>query len=180
MEKPLINLFATKQSYVSHVPDWRTYSVHVDALTTHWGGMWAYAYPPHALLPKILSKYYIHVVLLIASAFLQAQWFQTLLRPMSINRDTSQVTSKQKNTQPLSHVFHPQSEALCLYVLDIISKSKHQQNIYLITVCWRIFRQHQNKISATAYILLLCWRIIDHVKTRHQEQHIAHCFVEEL
>ena len=37
MEKPW--------SYVSHVPDGRTYSV--DALTTHWGGMWAYAYPPH-------------------------------------------------------------------------------------------------------------------------------------
>ena len=62
MEKPWIDLFATKQSYVSHVPDGRTYSV--DALTTHWGGTWAYAYPPQALLPKILSKDYI--VLLIA------------------------------------------------------------------------------------------------------------------
>ena len=62
VEKPWIDLFTTKQSYVSHVPDGRTYSV--DALTTHWGGTWAYAYPPHALLPKILSKDYI--VLLIA------------------------------------------------------------------------------------------------------------------
>ena len=62
MEKPWIDLFATKQSYVSHVPDGRTYSV--DALTTHWGDTWAYAYPPHARLPKILSKDYI--VLLIA------------------------------------------------------------------------------------------------------------------
>ena len=59
----------------SHVPDGRTYSV--DALTTHWGGTWAYAYPPHALFPNILSKDYI--VLLIAPAFLQAQWFQILL-----------------------------------------------------------------------------------------------------
>ena len=62
VEKPWIDLFATKQSYVSHVPDGRTYSV--DALTTHWGDTWAYAYPPHALVPKILSKDYI--VLLIA------------------------------------------------------------------------------------------------------------------
>ena len=94
MGKPWIDLFATKQSYmyVSHVPDGRTYSV--DALTTHWGGTWAYAYPPHALLPKILSTIQSedYIVLLIAPAFLQAPWFQTLLMP--INRDNSQVTSK--------------------------------------------------------------------------------------
>ena len=75
MGKPWVDLFATKQSYVSHVPDGRTYSV--DALTTHWGDTWAYAYPPHALLPKILSTIQSedYIVLLMAPAFLQAPWF---------------------------------------------------------------------------------------------------------
>ena len=69
------------------------------------------------------------------------------------NRDTSQVTSKQKNTQPLSHVhvFHPQSEALCLCLY--ISKSKHQQRHISYYCSLKNFRC-QNKISATAYILL--------------------------
>ena len=94
-----------------------------------------------------------------------------------INRNTSQVTSKQKNTPPLSHVFHPQSEALCLYVLTL---SQHQNISKTYILCLlKNFRQRQNKISATVYILLLCWRIIDNTKTRHQEQHIAYCFVKE-
>ena len=95
-----------------------------------------------------------------------------------INRDTSQVTSKQKNTQPLSHVFHPQSEALCLYVF--ISQNQYISKNISYYCLLKNFRQRQNKISATAYILLLCCRIIDNVKTRHQEQHIDYCFVEEL
>ena len=95
-----------------------------------------------------------------------------------INRDTSQVTRRMLK-QPLSHVFHPQSEALCLYVLTLSQNQNISKNIYL-TALLKNFRQRQNYISATAYILLLCWRILDHVKTRHQEQHIAYCFVEEL
>ena len=53
------------------------------------------------------------------------------VKPMSINRDTSQVTSKQKNTQPLSHVFHPQSEALCLYVLTL-SQNQNINKTYIL------------------------------------------------
>ena len=155
MEKPWIDLFATKQSYVSHVPDGRTYSV--DALTTHWGGTWAYAYPPHALLPKILSKDYI--VLLIAPAFLQAQWFQTLLSlsieiPVRLPANRRILNLCRMYSIPGRKHCVPGIVSLCL---DIISKSKHQQNIYLSYYCLlKNFRQRQNKISATVYILLLC------------------------
>ena len=157
MEKPWIDLFATKQSYVSHVPDGRTYSL--DALTTHWGGTWAYAYPPHALLPKILSKDYI--VLLIAPAFLQAQWFQTLLSlsieiPVRLPANRRILNLCRMYSIPGRKHCVPGIVSLCL---DIISKSKHQQNIYLITVCWRI---------------------LDNVKTRYQQQYISYYFVEEL
>ena len=76
-----------------------------------------------------------------------------------INRDTSQVTSKQKNTQPLSHVFHPQSEALCLYVLTLSQNQNISKNngCYISYYCLlKNFRQRQNKISGTTYSLLLC------------------------
>ena len=97
--KPWIDLFATKQSYVSRVPGGRTYSV--DALATHWGGTWAYAYPPHALLSKILSKIQSedYIILLIAPAF---------------NRDTSQATSKQKNN--LCHMYSIPSRKHCVFM----------------------------------------------------------------
>ena len=157
VDKPWIDLFATKQSYVSHVPDGRTYSV--DALPTHWGGTSAYAYPPHALLPKILSKDYI--VLLIAPAFLQAQWFQTLLGlsieiPVRLPANRRILNLCRMYSIPGWMHCVPGIVSLCL---DIISKSKHQQNIYLITVCWRI---------------------LDNVKTRYQQQYISYYFVEEL
>ena len=126
MEKPWIYLFATKQSYVSHVPDGRTYSI--DALTTHWGGTWAYAYPPHALLPKILSKDYI--ILLITPAFLQAQWFQTLLS-LSIKIPVRLPTNKR---------------ILNLWRMYSIPSRKH---------CVFISLHLKIKTSAKTYILLL-------------------------
>ena len=132
MGKPWIDLFATKQSYVSHVPDGRTYSV--DALTTHWGGTWAYAYPPHALLPKILSKiqsedYIVHCTVN-SPSFPSSSVVPNFVKP--INRDTSQVTSKQKDAQTTSVACIPfPVRSIVSLCLDIISKSKHQQNIYL-------------------------------------------------
>ena len=53
-------------------------------------GPMPYAYPPHALLPKILTKIKSEdrMALFIAPAFLQAPWFHTLLK-LSIEIDTS-------------------------------------------------------------------------------------------
>ena len=137
-----MDLLATKQSYVSHVPDGRTYCV--DALTTHWGGTWACAYPPHALLPKILSNIQSedYIVLLIAPAFLQAPWFQTWLN-LSIKKPARLPANRRILKQPLSHVFHPQSEALDLYVLTLSPNQDISNSIYL-TALLTNFRQRQN------------------------------------
>ena len=98
-----------------------------------------------------------------------------------INRDTSQVTSKQKNAQTTSVACIPSPVgSIVSLCLDIISKSKHQQKHISFYCLLKNFRQRQNKISATAYILLTCGRILDNVKTRHQEQHIGYCVVEEF
>ena len=58
--------------------------------------------------------------------------------------------------QPLLHVFHPQSEALCLYVLTLSQNQNIINNIYL-TALLKNFRQRQ-----------------------YQQQHISYYFVEEF
>ena len=72
----------------------------------------------HSLLPKILSNVQSedYIILLIAPAFLQAPWFQTVLN-LSILIPVRLPVNRRMLKQPLSHVLHPQSEALCLYVL---------------------------------------------------------------
>lgn len=56
---PLIDLFATRwnhqlPTFVSPFPDNRALTI--DALSISWKGMYAYLFPPTALLPRILSK----------------------------------------------------------------------------------------------------------------------------
>ena len=56
---PSIDLFATAQNkklavYCSPVPDIAAFQV--DALTVNWSGMYAYAFPPPILVPRILQK----------------------------------------------------------------------------------------------------------------------------
>ena len=57
--KPMWDLFATKYNkkleiYASPMPD--PESEAVDALSLSWENMWAYAYPPTALIPQILTN----------------------------------------------------------------------------------------------------------------------------
>ena len=57
--RPHINLFATRDNrmidtYVSPCPDEMSWAT--DALSISWKGMWAYAFPPIPLLPKVLRK----------------------------------------------------------------------------------------------------------------------------
>ena len=73
-----------------------------------------------------------------------------------INRDTSQVTSKHKNAQTTSVACVPSLVgSIVSLCLEIISKSKYQQNIYL-TASLKNVRQRQTFISGTTYRLLLC------------------------
>ena len=161
MGKPWIDLLATKQSYVSHFPDGRTYSV--DALTTHWGGSWAYAYPPHMhCYPRYYPKLSLHSTIN-SPSFPSSSVVPNFVKPVNI--DTSQVTSKQQNAQTTSVacIASPIGSIVSLCI-DIISKSKHQQqhisycfvkefykskldisnmSIYLTTLL-KNFRQRQN------------------------------------
>ena len=81
---PLLDLFATRWNhkrplFVSPVPD--PSAMAVDALSMSWKPLWVYAYPPPALLPRVLEKAQQDQceLILIATHWPQAIWFPLLL-----------------------------------------------------------------------------------------------------
>jgi hypothetical protein len=81
---PQIDLFATRYNaklitFMSPMPDPLAYEV--DALSHSWDGMWAYAYPPPAILSQVLGKVQVDNVklLLIAPNWPAQRWFPQLL-----------------------------------------------------------------------------------------------------
>ena len=80
----MVDLFATKRNaklpiYVSPVPDQETWAE--DALSLNWSGLIAYAYPPPAIMSKVLEKILQEkcLVILIASAWPTQSWYSLLL-----------------------------------------------------------------------------------------------------
>ena len=141
MGKPWIDLLATKQNYVSNVPDGRTYSV--DALTTHWGGTWAYEYPPHMhCYPRSYPKFIrLHSTINIPS-FPSSSVIPNVVKHVHI--DTSQVTSKQKNAQTTSVAcIASPIGSICLYVLTLSQNQNISNSIYL-TALLKNIRQRQS------------------------------------
>ena len=81
---PLLYLFALRWNhklplFVSPVPD--PSAMAVDALSMSWKALWAYTYPPPALLPRVLEKAQQdqYELILIAPHWPQAIWFPLLL-----------------------------------------------------------------------------------------------------
>ena len=85
---PSLDLFATRhntqlQMFVSPIPD--PQAVAVDALSIQWQGLWAYAFPPPALLTKVLTKAKEEQLemILIAPLWPAQPWFPLLLQLIS-------------------------------------------------------------------------------------------------
>ena len=81
---PNIDLFATRLNnrlpvYVSPIPDDRALAI--DALSMNWDRIHAYAFPPFALIPAIISKIRQHQckIVLVAPFWPEASWFPELL-----------------------------------------------------------------------------------------------------
>ena len=129
--RPQVDLFATKWNarlplYVSPIPDPAAWSV--DALTTSWEGVFAYAFPPAILVPKVLSKIRSHCcrVLLITSFRPQKPWFPDLLallmdfpRPLPDHWDLLK--------QPKSDVFHQAPQSLHLHAWALSSDAQERR-----------------------------------------------------
>lgn len=121
---PMIDLFATRfnnklTTFISPIPDPLAFAV--DALTVSWKGMWAYAYPPPAIIPLVLNKIQSEdcQVMLIAPAFQTALWYQSIL-DLLIESPVCLPPDNKLLRQPRSDLFHwdPQSLNLHAWILS--------------------------------------------------------------
>ena len=108
---PNVDLFATKfnhklETYFSPVPDEQ--ALETDAKSIIWEGMFAYAYPPHQLIPRVLEKFRLtqncHMIL-IAPLWQNQVWFPELLR-MSRSESLKLPVCRTMLKQPQSNMFH--------------------------------------------------------------------------
>ena len=119
-ESPQVDLFATSQNnklpvYVSPIPDPQAWAV--DALNTSWENLVAYAYPPTALLPRIVQKLQSQLcrLILIAPGWPTEPWFWDLVEmSLDIPRKLPPLPTLLK--QPTTNQFHRQPESLNLHV----------------------------------------------------------------
>ena len=118
-ERPQIDLFATNlnnklPTYVSPIPDPQAWAV--DALNISWKNMIGYAFPPTALLPRVVQKLLSQQcrLILIAPGWPTKPWFWDLVElSLDIPRQLPPIRSLLK--QPLNNQFHTHPESLNLH-----------------------------------------------------------------
>ena len=107
---PHMDLFETRwnaklQTFASLVPD--PQALAVDALSLSWQNLWAYTFPPHQLLTKVLTKLLQSnaQLTLVAPAWLAQPWFPDLL-DMSVDHPRQLPVTETLLKQPRSDRFH--------------------------------------------------------------------------
>ena len=118
--RPLIDLFATRENnklptFVSPYPDEMAFAT--DALSLSWNGLWAYAYPPTPLLPRVLAKVRSETVelILVAPWWPKQVWSLDLLE-LSLEPPRALPVRRNLLLQPLSGIFHENPGVLKLHV----------------------------------------------------------------
>ena len=115
---PMIDLFASAEN--RQAPIFCSWSPHpqalaLDALTISWDNMFAYAYPPLCLVPKVLQHMRLHQcqIILIAPQWPRRHWYTELLQLLV---DIPRKLPVQANLlhQPKSKVNHPNPEVFNL------------------------------------------------------------------
>ena len=115
-----VDLFATSlnkkiPTYVSPIPDPQDWAV--DALNVPWENLVAYAFPPTALLPKVVQKLQSQTcrMILIAPGWLTKPWFWDLVElSLDIPRQLLPIHTLLK--QPLNNHYHANPTSLNLHV----------------------------------------------------------------
>jgi hypothetical protein len=117
--RPHVDLFATRFNnklpvFVSPVPD--PGALDTDALSMRWDNLWAYAYPPHQILTKVITKLREHrcEVILVAPAWPAQPWFPDLLQ-LSVEHPLRLPAFSKLLCQPRSDRFHLDPESLNLH-----------------------------------------------------------------
>ena len=123
MGTPNIDLFATRnnhklQVFCSPVPDPLAYAC--DALAISWKGMFAYAFPPPILIPKVLLKVRNEscVLLLVAPCAPHQSWFPQLLE-LLIDIPIKLPIRQDMLSQNRGQSIHPNPQSLNLAVWKI-------------------------------------------------------------
>ena len=115
-----MDLFATKLNaklplYVSPIPDEQAWTV--DALNISWENLIAYAFPPSALLPRVVQKLMSQNcrLILIAPGWPTKPWFWDLVE-VSLDLPQQIPPVHYLLKQPLRNQFHSNPESLNLHV----------------------------------------------------------------
>jgi hypothetical protein len=118
-DKPMVDLFATQENhklplYVSPIPDQRAWGV--DAMSIDWNNLVGYAFPPTALLKKVLNKLELsHCrLILIAPVWPKQAWFPDLLR-LSIDHPRALPPWFSLLKQTGSDIFHSDPQVYNLH-----------------------------------------------------------------
>ena len=117
---PQVDLFATSlnkklPTYVSPIPDPQAWAV--DALNIPWENMVAHAFPPIALLPKVVQKLQSQTcrIILIAPDWPTKPWFWDLVE-MSLDIPRQLPPTRTLLKQPLNNQYHANPTSLNLHV----------------------------------------------------------------
>ena len=131
LDRPHIDLFASSTNnqlpvYCARNADPEAWAI--DALTTSWSGMYAYAYPPISLLPLVLRKIQEEPckVMLIAPFWPRQPWFQTLIG-MLVHQPIILPDRPDLLRQPRSDVYHPSPETMHLTCWLLCNAACEQQ-----------------------------------------------------
>ena len=116
-ESPQVDLFATSLNtklplYVSPIPD--PQALAVDALNIPWENLVAYAFPPTALLPKVVQKLQSQIcrIILITPGWLTKPWFWDLVEmSLDIPRQLPHIRTLLK--QPLNNQYPQRTRVHC-------------------------------------------------------------------
>jgi hypothetical protein len=125
-EKPTVDLFATRFNnkmslFISPIPD--PLAIGVDSLSMSWKGMRGYAYPPPAILNKVLIKIEKEecVVVLIAPKWERMNWYPKLLA-LSVAEPIKLPHRKNLLRQPRTGIFHQNVQMLNLHAYLLSGK----------------------------------------------------------
>ena len=116
---PQVDLFATRLNhkmplYVSPVPDQNAWNI--DALNISWSSLVAYAYPPTALLPKVIQRVHQYncLLILIAPGWPGMLWFWDLVH-LSVEIPLQLPASPNLLKQSSNQVFYNNPQYLNLH-----------------------------------------------------------------
>ena len=134
-DTPHVDLFATRFNhqlpvYVSPVPDPQAWAV--DALSMSWEGLWAYIFPPHQVLTKVLSKIREQrcEAIVIAPAWPAQPWFQELIS-LSVDHPRRIPLLPKLLKQPRRQIFHQSPEMLHLHAWRLSGGPSREQGTRL-------------------------------------------------